>query len=225
LYQSAYDAYLNENFTGSIAACDSGLVQYSKNELAPKFMLLKAYCIARTSDERALKDQLSKLIKQWPETPETRKASEIIAYLNKQIPTLKVEEDKQIASEIYIDDKNSPHLFALIIQNASFNVNQATFDVISYNIDNYQKQNFRAEGTLVDNKYIMITVSGFADLKAAMDYYNSFRMDKIVRNASGSPMMTFIIGTKNLDALKKDKDPERYRLFFNEKYLSEGNQK
>jgi hypothetical protein len=71
----------------------------------------------------------------------------------------------------------------------------------------------------------MITVSGFADLKAAMDYYNSFRMDKIVRNASGSPMMTFIIGTKNLDALKKDKDPERYRLFFNEKYLSEGNQK
>ena len=72
---------------------------------------------------------------------------------------------------------------------------------------------------MVDNKYILITVSGFADKPAAMEYYKSFHSDKIVRNPSGSQILTFIIGKKNLDTLGKDKDPERYRLFFVEKYL------
>jgi tetratricopeptide (TPR) repeat protein len=225
LYQSAYDDYISENFAGSVAICDSALIQFGKHELAPKFLLLRAYCIGRISDERTFKEELSKLIKLWPDTPETKKASEIIAYLNQQIPTLKVEEDKQIASEIYVEDKSSPHLFALIIQNASFNINQAIFDVISYNIDNYKNKNFRTEGTLVENKYIMITVSGFADMQAAMDYYKTFLTDKIIRNASGSAMMTFIIGKPNLEALSKDKNPERYKLFFNEKYLSEADKK
>jgi hypothetical protein len=33
--------------------------------------------------------------------------------------------------------------------------------------------------------------------------------------------MTFIIGKKNLETLGKDKNPERYRLFFNGKYLGQ----
>jgi len=32
-------------------------------------------------------------------------------------------------------------------------------------------------------------------------------------------MMSFIISNKNLNALKSDKNPERYQLFFKEKYL------
>jgi len=225
LYQSAYNAYLSDDFAGSIAICDNAVSQYSKHELAPKFLLLRAYCIARISDERTFKEELSNLIKLWPDTPETKKASEIIAFLNQKIPELKIEEDKQIAKEIYVDEKNSPHVFALIIQDASFNINQATFDVISYNIDNYTNKNFRTEGILVDDKYIMITVSGFADMQAATDYYKTFRTDQIVRNTSGSLMMIFIIGKSNLEALNKDKNPERYRLFFNEKYLGEENEK
>ena len=219
LYQEAYEAYISENFINAISLCDNAISLYSKHELVPKFLLLRAYCVARTSDERTFKEELNKLIKLWPGTPETVKASEIIAYLNQKIPELKVEEDKQIASEIYIEENTSQHVFALAIMNSAFNINQATFDVISYNIDNYTNKNYRTEGTLVDNQYILITVSGFADKPAAMEYYKSFHSDKIVRNPSGSQILTFIIGKKNLDTLGKDKDPERYRLFFVEKYL------
>ena len=188
-------------------------------------MLLKNYCIARTSDQRTFKDELNKLIKLWPETAEAKRASEIIAWLNQEIPQLKVEEEKQVAKEIYREEKNSPHTFALIIQNAGFNINQATFDVISYNIDNYSNQNYRTQGSLVENKYIMIMVSGFADLQSAMDYYNAFNLARVVRNPSGSPMMTFIIGKTNLDVLNNDKNPERYRLYFNDNYLSREDKK
>ncbi len=50
----------------------------------------------------------------------------------------------------------------------SFNINQASFDVISYNIDNYTNKNYRTDGQLVDNKYVMITVSGFTDNTQAL---------------------------------------------------------
>ncbi|MBA4322010.1 MAG: hypothetical protein C0408_04265 [Odoribacter sp.] len=224
LYHEAYNTYISEDFTGTVALCDNALKLYPKHELAPKFLLLRAYCIARTSDERIFKEELNKLIKLWPGQPETLKALEIIAFLNEKVPELKVEEERQIASEIYVADSTSQHVFALVIMNASFNINQVIFDVISFNIDNYTNNNYRTEGALIDNNYLMITVSGFADIATAMDYYNSFLSGKVVRNPSGSKMISFIIGMKNLETLGKDKNPERYRLFFLEKYLNtEGN--
>ena len=98
-------------------------------------------------------------------------------------------------------------------------MNQASFDVISYNIDNFTNKNYRTEGTLVDNKYIQIIVSGFSDFAQALNYYNAFKTEKFVRNPTSAKMMTFIISDNNLKALKNDKDPGRYQLFFREKYL------
>jgi hypothetical protein len=221
MYESAYDAYLKEDFSGALSICSDAMKKFSKDDLIPKFMLLKSYCIARTSDERSFKEALNGLIKAYPSSPESARATEIIAYLNNKMPELKVEEDKQIASEIYKDEMDSPHSFALIIQSPTFNLNQATFDVISHNIDNYTNKNLRTQGSLIDDKYIILTVSGFARTEEAMEYYKSFRVDEIVRNQSSAKMITFIIGKTNLEAFLKDKDPQRYLIFFREKYLTE----
>ena len=219
LYEEAYNLYSKEEFSNAITICDDGLKKYPKDLLAPKFMLLRAYSVARVSDERSFKEELNNLVKTWPETAESKKALEIIAFLNQKIPELKVEEDKEIAAELYKTDSASAHVFILIISDPSFNINLATFDVISYNIDNYTNNNYRTIGSLVDNKYIMITVSGFADYASTLNYYNSFRTDQFIRNPSGAKMMTFIISDNNLSVLNKDKDPGRYQLFFEENYL------
>ena len=219
LYQEAYNAYSSGDFVRAEALCNNGLSRYAGHELAPKFQLLKSYSIAQTADVKIFKDELAKVIKLWPGTEEAQRASELIAFLNQEIPELKIEEDKQTAKEIYFDDKSSPHLFVLVIMDQSFNINQATFDIISYNIDKYTNRNFRTSGELVDNRYIMISVSGFKDLNEAMDYYQAFNIEKEVRNPSGSKMFTFIIGLKNFEVLMKDKDPEKYRVFFIENYL------
>ena len=219
LYEEAFKAYNAEKFNDAIALCDEGIKKYPADVLVPKFQLLRAYSTARVSDERSLKEELTSLVKAYPKTDESKKAEEIIAFLNQKIPELKVEEDKQIASEIYLADTTSNHEFVLIIPDPAFNINQATFDVISYNIDNYTNKNYRTEGILVDNKYIMITVSGFTSYRQAYDYYNSFLFEKLVRNSSGIKMLTFLISKENLKVLNKDKNPGRYQLFFTEKYL------
>ena len=154
IYEEAYNAYTGEKFNDAISLCDDALKKYPQDLLAPKFLLLRAYSVARISDERSFKEELNKLIKAWPETVESKKAAEIIAFLNQKIPELKVEEDKEIAAELYVADTTKIHVFALIITDPAFNINLATFDVISYNIDNYTNNNYRTEGTLVDNKYI-----------------------------------------------------------------------
>jgi tetratricopeptide (TPR) repeat protein len=219
LYEEAYNAFNNENFSETISLCDSALIKDPKNNLAPKFMLLHAYATARISDERTFKQDLNKLIKEWPETNESKRAAELIAYLNQKVPELKVEEDIKIAAELYVADTTATHVFAFIIRDPAFNINQATFDVISYNIDNFTNSNYKTEGTLVNNKYIMITVSGFKNFTAAMNYYKLFKAGNPVRNPTGSPTMSFVINNNNLRVLNNDKDPERYRLFFMENYM------
>lgn len=220
LYQQAYNAFTEEKFDDAVSMCNQGLNKYGEDILVPKFLLLKAYSIARTGDEREFRTELNNLIKTWPGSEESKKAQELIVYLNLKTPELKVEEDKEIAAGLYLADTTSTHVFALVITDPSFNINQATFDVITYNIDNYTNKNYRTEGILVNNKYIMITVSGFASYREAAAYYNAFRSDKFIRNTSGSKMITFLINNSNLKVLNNDKSPERYFLFFNEKYPS-----
>jgi hypothetical protein len=218
-YDDAYNAYASEKFNDAIIISDDALKKYPQDKLAPKFLLLKAYSFGRTSDERTFKEELTKLIKTWPDASESKKAAEIVAFLNLRLPELKVEEDKKIATEIYTADTTANHVFILIITDPSFNLNQASFDVISYNIDNFTNKNYKTQGALTENKYIQIIVSGFSDFKQALDYYNAFKTEKFIRNPTGVKMMTFIISADNLKALEKDKDPGRYELFFKEKYL------
>ena len=219
IYNDAYNSYNSENFTSAITMSDDGLKKYPQDQLAPKFMLLKAYSVARISDERSFRDELNSLIKAWPETTESKRASEIIVYLNKKTPELKVEEDKKIAAEIYTADTTATRIFALVISDPAFNLNQASFDVISYNIDNYTNKNYKTEAALVENQFILITVSGFPDFAKAINYFNSFKTEKLVRNPKGAKIMTFVISDNNLKVLKNDKNPNRYQLFFREQFL------
>jgi tetratricopeptide (TPR) repeat protein len=219
LYQDAYNKYISEQFNDAISLCNDALKRYPQDVLSPKFVLLRAYSVARISDERSFKEELNNLVKSWPGTAESTKALELITFLNQKTPELKVEEDKEIAAELYVAETGVPHVFALIITDPAFNINLATFDVISYNIDNYTNNNYRTEGLLVDNKYIIITVTGFPDYASSLEYYKAFQTEKIVRNPSSAKMMTFIIGPKNLKVLSDDKNPGRYQLFFMEHYV------
>jgi outer membrane protein assembly factor BamD (BamD/ComL family) len=220
LYQNAYTLYTRENFNDAITICDSALTNHPQDALAPKFMLLHSYSVARISDERSFKEDLTRLIKKWPDTDEGKKAAELIAYLNEEIPELKIEEDKKIAVELYVADTIPVHSFVLVIMDPTFNINQASFDVISYNIDNYTNRNYRTVGQLIDGKFIMITVSGFTDNNLAREYFNGFYPYKLIRNPTGAKTLTFLINSDNLKTLEQDKNPERYYLFFIEKYLS-----
>jgi outer membrane protein assembly factor BamD (BamD/ComL family) len=220
LYERAYNLYTSENFTESISVINEALDRFPDDNLAPKFALLKAYNVARTDGERVFKEELNNLIRRYPESAEAVRAAEISAFLNQAVPELRIEEDRQIAQEIYTADITQNHSFAIVIENPAFNINQATFDVISYNIDNYTNDNYRSEGILIDNRFILITVSGFSNFNTALEYYTNFSAERLIRNISGNKFYTFLISAENLNILRSDRNPERYDIFFRENILS-----
>jgi tetratricopeptide (TPR) repeat protein len=219
LYNQAYNNYKSENFDASIKLCNDAMTKNGQSGLAPKFMLLRAYCIARISDEKTFKNELKDIVTRWPDSEESKKAGEIILFLDQQMPGLKVEEEKEIARDLFIADTTVTDIFALVIADGSFNMNQASFDVISYNIDNFTNKNYKTEGVLVDNQFIIITVSGFPGYSSALGYYKEFVKHGPVRNPSNASMLPFVISRANLEILNKDKNPGRYLLFFKENYL------
>lgn len=219
LYNNAYEAYISENFVTAVRICDSILKEYPRDGLAPKAMLLKAYATARLSDEKGLKRELDILVKTWPGTPESKKAEELLIYLKQEVPILKIEEDKEVARELYVLDTISVQTFVLIISDPAFNLNQATFDVISHNIDNFTNENYRTEGSLIGNNYLMITVSGFKNNNEAWKYFSSFDAASIIRNIASVRCLTFLINNINLKVLGEDRNPDRYYIFFRDKYV------
>jgi tetratricopeptide (TPR) repeat protein len=219
LYERAYRLYQDEQFHESITAVNEALEIYPDNTLAPKFMLLHAYSVGRIADERTFKEDLKILAETWPETPEAARARQLMGHINEQMPELKAEEDIAAAKEIYTTDTLTARTFALVIPDKSFNLNQSTFDVISYNIDNYTNRNFRTEGTLIEDRFLLITVSGFSNFSEALAYLQKFDFNRPVRNPSGVTMMMFIISDANLKTMLEDKNPERYQAFFRENFL------
>lgn len=219
LYNQAFEEYKNGNNTAALSLCERGLERYPGSELTPKFNLLKAFAMATMVDERELKGILSDIVKQFPETPEAERASDLITYLNSEIPQLKIEEEQQIARELFSRDITGPHYFVAVIMNHNEDINRLTFDVINFNIDNYTSDNYSANGELIGNRFVMITVGTFPGREEATAYMNSFDPALIFGNHTSSRVITFIITPDNMSILKKENDPEKYNLFFLENYL------
>jgi hypothetical protein len=66
----------------------------------------------------------------------------------------------------------------------------------------------------------MITVGLLADEFVAADYYNQFDYTGVFNKLDGAALITFTITQANMEVFRKDKDPDRYYLFFEDNYLN-----
>ena len=220
LYHQAYTNWENGNTDRVVVICDNALAEFPDGNLTARFTLLRIYAIAQKVDERTLKQELQKLSSLYPGTSESKRADELIEYLNRAVPELKQEEEEEIAKNIYLADITGPHNFVIIIRNPDLDINRLTFDVINYNIDNYTNKNYSSRGELVDDSYILITVSTLADEFIAAEYYNNFDYTRVLNNIGDTEVLTFTITPANMEVFRNDKDPDRYYLFFEDNYLN-----
>lgn len=219
MYNRAFRQWKNGNMEEVIAICNRAPEEFPESELLPKFMLLKAYAMGPSTDEKSLKDELLRITEMYPDTEEAARASEMIAHINEMVPELKEEEEIEKAVMLYDTIHAPPYRFMVVVMDKDLDINRLTFDVINYNIDNYTDENYNTRGELVDDEYISITTGTFPDLDTAMDYYDSFRPGEILQNTGETEIFSFIISSSNYESLSRDKDAGRYYLFFRENYL------
>ena len=218
LYESAYAAFTAGSFEEAFTQCENALKIYSRDQLAPKFMLLQAMAAGASRGELAYKASLDYLVAKYPATDEGKRAAEIIGVLRSEIPEIRIADDIKIAETLYVADTLQPHYVLLVAANVSANLNQMVFDVINFNLDNFSDRNYRTEGTAAENRFLMITVGTFASPSDARAYLKVFDPLKEIRGAAEAQISLFVISRDNLPKFINDGNPERYRIFFDKTY-------
>lgn len=219
-YENTYTKYKNGLYAEVIDNYDYATANFKEHELLPKFMLLKALSVGRTSDIRTFKNALNEIIVTYPGSEVINMAKEIIAYLNQSHPVLIEEEEEIQAREIYSFEDSTSHYFALVVEKDKVDMNQLLFFIISFNIDFYTSEDFITEGEMLDDDHQIITVKQFVDEKAAMEYYSKIKSDpEILAGLSNTVYDFFVISDKNLKTLHEDKSVSKYLKFFKKQYL------
>jgi tetratricopeptide (TPR) repeat protein len=217
-YDTAYEAFTAGRFADARAICEEARRLYPGDELIPRFMLLNAMAAGALEGELAYKAGLDSLVSKFPTSPEGIRATEIIDYLRKEKPEIRIAEDTRIAEEIYSPDTLQPHYVIIIASNPRANMNRIVFDIINYNLDSYPDSNYRTEGTAVSTGYLLITTGPFENAARAAAWLKAFNPAGIIREASSADLKIYLISRDNLQKFREDKNIDRYAIFHSKEY-------
>ena len=133
-------------------------------------------------------------------------------------PDIKEEEEKEIAIALYEHLENTEHLFALVL-NKGINANQLMFNIINFNLDNFDELNLKVESTELNTNQDIITVISLKNKAESLNYYNRISSDNsIFKDVDREGVVKMVISRNNLDILKTDQSVNRYLKFFQEYY-------
>jgi tetratricopeptide (TPR) repeat protein len=219
-YEAAYMAFDEGRYAEVVAISAEAVRMYPEDELIPKFMLLDAMSAGAIGGEIAYKEKLDSLVAKYPSTAEGKRAAEIIEFLRKEKPEIRIAENTRIAEEIYAADTLQPHYVIIIASNPRANMNQIVFDIINYNVDNHSDKNYRTEGTAVDAGYLLITTGPFENPAEAAAWLRTFSPEQTIREASSAGLTLYLISRDNLQKFREDKNIDRYAIFHSKEYVN-----
>ena len=157
-----------------------------------------------------------------PGTEERIKAQEIIDYMYVAFPVIKEADEAKVAEVIYTDyDPEQEHYFLLALQ-AGENMNQVSFDLLNFNLDNFLEYDLQVERLELRDGYQMIVVQLFTNAEGAGRYLDVIR-DNLSQIVAGIPETNYrmmIISRDNFAILSREKEHNPYYLFYLNHYLN-----
>ncbi len=217
-YVTTYNYYMNNNYSEVVSRCNYALSTFSLDALTPKYSYLKTLSLGRTQDTKTFRQNLFEIVSKYPGTEVAENAKDIISYLDKDKPQYKEEEEKQVALKLYEVTDSVSHYFAFVIPKG-LNVNQLIFNIINFNLDNFDKLNLKIENVPLNNNQSLIVVKQFKNKDESLEYSGKITNDAgIFEDIDKQNIITFSISIANLEILKTDKSVNRYLAFYNENY-------
>jgi tetratricopeptide (TPR) repeat protein len=222
-YEGIFEKYQTKDYAGVITDADSAVGENPGDPLVPKFKYIRALSIGALEGKEEMKVELDSLIAQHPGTEESIQAQEIIDYMFVAFPVIRKAEEAKKAEEIYsIFDPAQEHYFLLALQSGE-NVNQVSFDLLNYNLDNFNQYDLSIERLGLSDGYYILVVQTFNNAEGATRY-----MDVIRENSSvilnGIPATNFrmmVISLDNFATLAQQKAHNPYYLFYLKHYLNQ----
>jgi tetratricopeptide (TPR) repeat protein len=217
-YEETYRRYRAEQYNDVIRRADFAFDNYTDDELISKFAFLRALSIGRTMNVKTFEKALYEILSSYPQTEVAESVKNILVYLDKEHPELKEEIEMEVAKKLYEFTEDMEHLFALIVSKET-NINQLVFNIINFNIDNYDQLNLKVESSELNSTHDIVTVVSFRNTRESLNYFNSIaRNGDVFRDVQREGVHSMVISTENLRILKDDKAVDRYLKFFEEYY-------
>jgi tetratricopeptide (TPR) repeat protein len=217
-YEQTYALYQQEQYENVLKNADYAMSKYPKHELLVKFAYIKALAIGKVNDVKTFKESLRLVMKDYADSSVTASCKNILDFLDHKFQQVKVEEDKQVAQEIYQFTPSEKHYICLV-QPKNVDLNQLSFNIINFNLDNEGMENVTTSIEDFDKGVKVFTIKGFDDAKKAFDYHDRLMLYKdLFKDVTPSNPQFFIISGSNYTTLSKDKSVNKYLLFYNENY-------
>lgn len=222
IYEGIYVKYKAEDFQGVITDAESAVAQNPGDPLLPKFLYIKALSVGALIGKEEMKTELDSLISWYPGTEEGIQAQQLIEYMYVAFPVIREAEEARVAEAIYTDfDPGQEHYFMLALQSGE-NINQVSFDLLNYNLDNFNEYNLEIERLELTDGYNMLVVQIFTSAEGAGRYLDVIRENRSLI-LSGIPENNFrmmLISLENFSTLSGEKVHNPYYLFYLKHYIN-----
>jgi tetratricopeptide (TPR) repeat protein len=214
LFEQTYKAYQNKDYQQVIANVQVAFNQFKKDPSIPKFAMLRALAIGKTSDALTFRTELNKIVEQYPKDDVSTRAKDIIAFLNTYKPETKQQEDLKVAEVTYALEEHTIYYVALVIEKQE-DVNQIVFDIINFNLDNFSNDKLEINNEDLGSNYKILSIRTFPDKDKAMAYFKAISAKpEVFKDVKSNTRQLFIISPANYQILRKQKTADSYAQFF-----------
>lgn len=216
-YANAYELFRDRQFLQAASISKRALNEFPDKELTPNFEYILVVSEGVTKDTTQFLNDLQKYIAKYPQTDASKNAAVLVKFLQNVSPEAAMEQQVMAAKEIYSADLNQAHLVAIAVPKRT-NTNQLMFNIINFNIDNFERADLKVIKVESGN-HVLLVVNLFANSNKALEYYRkALATDDIWRDVNKSGSEIFIISQTNFESLKKAPGIDSYLVFFREQY-------
>ncbi|MBK9598905.1 MAG: tetratricopeptide repeat protein [Flavobacteriales bacterium] len=218
-YEQLYGQFKQGAYNGVIATCESVIASEPRNQLLPKYGLLKAMAIGGLHLMGPFRDALGRVRDDYPSTDEAKAAIALLANLDKMAGTQAPDTTSKPEGPSYETDKGD-HYVVLMVPDSAGLITNVKSTISDFNQRYFRNQPVEVKASIWDSKTQVILIRLFQTKDLAMAYYDTFKNNKgdlKGLNDQGFPL--FAISSGNYQLFYVAKDADGYEDFFDRTYL------
>ena len=210
-YLTILEKYRQKNYSDVISACQQA-ENNPEETLKAKFLLLRSMAsAASTNDKKSVLPILNELIKNYPGSPESNKAKEMVDIIEKGYSKFEPVVFKKEFPFSY--EENEP-LWIVLFLDKNSNSNAAKNKISSFNDDTFEKMDITVSSKLYEQDQSVIILKTFSQTEGDT-YIKAFKADtKNIKEYAELPI--YMISQDNLKVLFENKNLEIYKDFYQE---------
>jgi len=232
MYKEAYNAFKDGEYLTTKLISDDAINNYQQTEVTPRFKYLRALSLRRIEDSKdTLKTELQDIVKNYPNSEVYGMAQNILRKMEKDADTLSGEQKEQQekekmltqAMEKFQETAGEDHFYVMVLNSDSVDVSATKVKISDFNQKFFSNEGLKVSSVVFDDPKIMVTVSDFKNKNEALTYFRSIVENTYVfSDIEIDDFRHYVISAPNYPKFYKSKDITNYHLFFEEKYLTEG---